>query len=89
MRLEKPLVFFRSKLIAPIGVQNNRAVFHFLMQPEERRRYVETVRHAVRSDGHVIVATFALEGPTRWGGLNVVRYSPASLPMSSELNLNW
>jgi 2-polyprenyl-3-methyl-5-hydroxy-6-metoxy-1,4-benzoquinol methylase len=60
-------------------VWHDRAVFHFLMQPEERRRYVETMRHAVRSDGYVIVATFALEGPTRCSGLNVVRYSPASL----------
>lgn len=65
-------------------VWHDRAVFHFLMQPEERRRYVETMHHAVRSGGHVIVATFTLEGPTRVGptrcsGLNVVRYSPASL----------
>ena len=65
-------------------VWHDRAVFHFLVQPEERRRYVETMRHAVRRDGHVIVATFTLEGPTRGGptrcsGLKVVRYSPASL----------
>jgi 2-polyprenyl-3-methyl-5-hydroxy-6-metoxy-1,4-benzoquinol methylase len=60
-------------------VWHDRAVFHFLTQSEERRRYVETMRHAVRSDGYVIVATFALEGPTRCSGLEVVRYSPASL----------
>jgi 2-polyprenyl-3-methyl-5-hydroxy-6-metoxy-1,4-benzoquinol methylase len=60
-------------------VWHDRAVFHFLTQPDERLRYVETMRHAVRSDGHVIVATFALEGPTRCSGLDVVRYSPANL----------
>lgn len=60
-------------------VWHDRAVFHFFTQPEERRRYVETMRHAVRRDGYVIVATFALEGPTRCSGLDVVRYSPASL----------
>jgi 2-polyprenyl-3-methyl-5-hydroxy-6-metoxy-1,4-benzoquinol methylase len=60
-------------------VWHDRAVFHFLLQPEERRRYVETRRHAVRRDGYVIMATFALEGPTRCSGLNLVRYSPASL----------
>ena len=65
-------------------VWHDRAVFHFLTQPEERRRYVETMRHAVKRDGHVIVATFTLEGPTQCGptrcsGLNVVRYSPATL----------
>ncbi len=60
-------------------VWHDRAVFHFLSQPEERDRYVETMRQAVRSDGHVIVATFALEGPTRCSGRDVVRYTPASL----------
>lgn len=65
-------------------VWHDRAVFHFLTQPEERRRYLATMRHAVRRDGHVIVATFTLEGPTQCGptrcsGLNVVRYSPATL----------
>ena len=60
-------------------VWHDRAVFHFLTQREERRRYVEAMRHAVRSDGYVIVATFALEGPTRCSGLDVVRYSPATL----------
>jgi 2-polyprenyl-3-methyl-5-hydroxy-6-metoxy-1,4-benzoquinol methylase len=60
-------------------VWHDRAVFHFLMQAEERRRYVETMGNAVRKDGYVIVATFALEGPTRCSGLDVVRYSSASL----------
>jgi 2-polyprenyl-3-methyl-5-hydroxy-6-metoxy-1,4-benzoquinol methylase len=60
-------------------VWHDRAVFHFLLQPEERRQYVGTLRHALRRDGYVIVATFALDGPTRCSGLNVVRYSPASL----------
>jgi 2-polyprenyl-3-methyl-5-hydroxy-6-metoxy-1,4-benzoquinol methylase len=60
-------------------VWHDRAVFQFLTQPEERRRYVETMRHAVKSDGYMIMATFAFEGPTRCSGLDVVRYSPASL----------
>ncbi|MGQ0665396.1 MAG: class I SAM-dependent methyltransferase [Nitrospiraceae bacterium] len=60
-------------------IWHDRAVFHFLTQPDERLRYVETMRRAVRRDGHVIVATFALEGPTRCSGLDVVRYSPANL----------
>jgi len=60
-------------------VWHDRAVFHFLLQPEERRLYVETMHHAVKTYGYVIVATFALDGPTRCSGLNVVRYSPTSL----------
>lgn len=60
-------------------VWHDRAVFHFLTQPEARRRYAETMRHAMKNAGYVIVATFALDGPTRCSGRDVVRYSPANL----------
>ena len=58
---------------------HDRAVFHFLTQPTHRQRYVETVRQAVRTGGHVIVATFAPDGPDHCSGLEVIRYSPESL----------
>ena len=60
-------------------VWHDRAVFHFLTQPSDRQRYINTVRHAVRTGGHVILATFAPDGPDRCSGLDVVRYSPESL----------
>ena len=58
---------------------HDRAVFHFLTHAEDRQRYVEAVRHSVRKGGHVIVATFAPDGPERCSGLEVVRYSPKGL----------
>jgi 2-polyprenyl-3-methyl-5-hydroxy-6-metoxy-1,4-benzoquinol methylase len=60
-------------------VWHDRAVFHFLTQVADRQRYINTVRHAVRTGGHVILATFAPDGPDRCSGLDVVRYSPESL----------
>ncbi len=60
-------------------VWHDRAVFHFLTQAEDRVRYVEAVRRSVKPGGHVIVATFAADGPTQCSGLDVVRYSPDSL----------
>lgn len=60
-------------------VWHDRAVFHFLTDPADRARYVAQVRHAVRPGGHVLVATFAEDGPTRCSGLEVVRYSPDAL----------
>src|SRR5262249_50251559 len=61
--------------LAPDGyeVWHDRAVFHFFTRPEERRRYVETMRRSVKRGGYVILATFSLEGPTRCSGLDVVR----------------
>ena len=61
------------------AVWHDRAVFHFLTDAADRRRYVEQAQRAVRPGGHVIVASFAPEGPERCSGLNVVRYSPDSM----------
>ena len=60
-------------------IWHDRAVFHFLTESDERRLYVHAVQHAVKPGGHVIVATFALDGPAKCSGLDVVRYSLDSL----------
>ncbi len=64
---------------AAFDLWHDRAVFHFLTQAEDRTRYVAQVRRAVAPGGHVLVATFAEDGPTRCSGLEVARYSPAAL----------
>jgi ubiquinone/menaquinone biosynthesis C-methylase UbiE len=60
-------------------VWHDRAVFHFLTEPDQRARYVRTVQRAVKHGGHVIVAAFGPEGPLQCSGLPVVRYSPERL----------
>ena len=60
-------------------VWHDRAVFHFLTKPEQRIAYVAQVTRAVKSGGHVIVATFGPEGPTKCSGLEVMRYNAESL----------
>jgi SAM-dependent methyltransferase len=60
-------------------VWHDRAVFHFLTEPKDRAAYVRQVTHAVRPGGHVIVATFGPEGPTKCSGLEVMRYDPDTL----------
>lgn len=60
-------------------VWHDRAVFHFLTDPKDRAAYVRQVAHSVKLGGHVIVATFGLEGPTQCSGLDVLRYGPESL----------
>lgn len=61
------------------AVWHDRALFHFLTEAEDRRRYIAEVRRVVRPGGHVIVASFGLEGPSRCSGLDVVRYGADSL----------
>lgn len=60
-------------------VWHDRAVFHFLTDPADRARYVEKTRESVKPGGHVIVASFAPDGPTKCSGLEVVRYSPDTM----------
>lgn len=60
-------------------VWHDRAAFHFLTRAEDRKRYVQAVRHAVKPGGHVVVATFAADGPLRCSGLDTMRYSPNAL----------
>lgn len=55
-------------------VWHDRAVFHFLTTAQERSAYVGQVLRSVKPGGHVIVATFAEDGPTQCSGLPVMRY---------------
>jgi hypothetical protein len=62
-----------------IDIWHDRAVFHFLVEADDRARYIARLRHAVTSQGTVIIATFALDGPERCSGLPVRRYSAEML----------
>lgn len=64
---------------AAYDLWHDRAVFHFLVDPDERRRYVVAALKALRPGGTLIIATFALDGPTRCSGLEVQRYDAAGL----------
>lgn len=58
---------------------HDRAAFHFLTDAGDRAAYVATVRRSLNPRGHVIIATFALDGPARCSGLDVAHYDAASL----------
>lgn len=64
---------------ATYDVWHDRAVFHFLTDPAARAAYVRQVLHALRPGGHVIVASFAEDGPEKCSGLPVMRYRPDAL----------
>jgi ubiquinone/menaquinone biosynthesis C-methylase UbiE len=71
-----------TKIVLPrhaYDVWHDRAVFHFLTTREEREAYVNAVLRAVKPGGHVIVATFAEDGPEKCSGLPVMRYTADGL----------
>jgi SAM-dependent methyltransferase len=63
----------------PVALWHDRAVFHFLTDPADQRAYGESLRAALVPMGHVIVATFAPEGPETCSGLPVQRYDADAL----------
>lgn len=60
-------------------VWHDRAVFHFLTQPDERATYRRILDQAIRPHGVVAIATFATNGPTACSGLAVCRYAADEL----------
>lgn len=60
-------------------VWHDRAAFHFLTDAKDREAYAECVLKAVRPGGHVIIGTFAPDGPERCSGLPVMRADAKSI----------
>ena len=60
-------------------IWHDRAAFHFLTEENDRAAYVIRLKRALKAGGHVIIATFAMDGPEKCSGLPVVRYDAASL----------
>ena len=66
------------KLI-PVIPKTDRAVFHFLVDDEDQKKYLEVLKETLDPAGVVVVATFALDGPSKCSGLDVVRYGKDSI----------
>lgn len=62
-----------------VALWHDRAVYHFLTEPEERADYLRSLERTLAMNGHAIVATFGPDGPTTCSGLPIVRYSHAEL----------
>src|ERR1700731_3636804 len=58
---------------------HDRAAFHFLDDPTGQSAYVDRLKQALRPGGHVVIGTFALDGPEKCSGLPIVRYDAVSL----------
>ena len=58
---------------------HDRAVFHFLVERGDRRLYIQSLIQSLMPRGHVIIATFAEDGPEKCSGLPVRRYSISEL----------
>lgn len=62
-----------------VDLWHDRAVFHFLTDTDDRQAYVAQVLRCVRPGGHVVIATFAPDGPDTCSGLPTARYTPEGI----------
>ncbi len=66
---------------------HDRAVFHFLTDAADRKKYVSTLTRALSEHGHLIIAAFSLSGPTMCSGLEIVQYDAEKI--GNELGHNF
>jgi ubiquinone/menaquinone biosynthesis C-methylase UbiE len=58
---------------------HDRAVFHFLTNEEDRRKYVNVLKRTLNASGHIVMATFAINGPKKCSGLDTIQYNIESM----------
>lgn len=56
---------------------HDRAAFHFLTKDEDKSKYIETCKSFVNTQ--VVIGTFSQEGPLKCSGIEIQRYTVASL----------
>lgn len=65
-----------TNFVAPqtYSVWHDRAVFHFLTESADRKKYIEVLNRSLKHGGHLIIAAFAVGGPEKCSGLDIVQY---------------
>ena len=58
---------------------HDRALFHFLTSKIERQGYIQALKKSLQSGGHLVISTFAIGGPARCSGLDIVQYDARKL----------
>jgi SAM-dependent methyltransferase len=73
----------QAESLGEFDIWHDRAVFHFITDPDDRKHYVELLKRGLPIGGHFIVGTFAKGGPEKCSGLPICQYDLAT--MQAEL----
>lgn len=63
----------------PYDYWHDRAAFHFMTTPAQISKYLSVAKKALKQDALITIGTFSEQGPEKCSGLNVQRYSEATL----------
>ena len=71
-------------------VWHDRAVFHFLLDPEQWKRYKNTLLGTLKEGGYFLIGAFGPDAPAKCSGLPVQRYTVDTLTdfFGNEFELN-
>lgn len=58
---------------------HDRAVFHFLTSRSDREKYISVLKQVLEPGGYMIIMAFALDGPVKCSGLDIVQYDAEKL----------
>lgn len=68
-----------AKFSEKYDVWHDRAVFHFLTNPDDQKKYVNLVMDALKPNGHLLIFTFSKKGPLKCSGLEICQYDKEDL----------
>ena len=57
-----------------IALWHDRAMLHFLLEPQQQQAYLYTLKKVTMKGGYVIIAAFSLKGMNQCSGLTVKNY---------------
>lgn len=72
----------------PVSLWHDRAVLHFLTDPQDQVKYRRNLHASLAPDGHAVIAVFAPDGPQMCSGFPVQRYDAQELADAMHLRLH-
>lgn len=69
----------RLELPESMDFWHDRAVFHFLTDPEDIRNYIRVLNTYVKEGGILNLGTFSEDGPEKCSGISIKQYSEKTL----------
>jgi SAM-dependent methyltransferase len=69
----------QAESLGEFDIWHDRAVFHFITDPVDRKCYMELLKRSLPIGGHFIVGTFAKGGPEKCSGLTICQYDAAAM----------
>jgi SAM-dependent methyltransferase len=75
--IEKDITSFEPE--RKYGLWHDRALFHFLTFEGDRDKYIQVLKKSLQPGGQVLISTFAIGGPNKCSGLDIVQYDAEKL----------